>query len=78
MFIRSDKVSNTLGMGRVNFSPLGSSFGFFDFAWVGFQVFGFFLGLRNFGFVYTSGPSFFFKSYIFELNRRFSTSKSSG
>ena len=62
-------------MGRVNFSPLGLGFGFFDFAQVGFPVFGFFLGLRNFGFWFTSGPSFFFKSYIFELKRRVSTSK---
>ena len=27
-----------LGMGRVNFSPLGSGFGFFDFARVGSRV----------------------------------------
>ena len=31
-------------------------------------VFGFFLGLRNFSFKLTSGPSFFQKSYIFEVN----------
>ena len=44
-----------IGMGRVTFSP----FRFFDFARVGFQVFGFFLWLRNFGFGFTSSPSFF-------------------
>ena len=65
-------------MGRVNFSPLGSGFRFLNFGRVGFRVFEFYLGLRNFGFGFTSGPSFFFKSYIFELNIRCSTSKSSG
>ena len=31
-------------MGWVNFSPLGSGFGFFDYARVQFRVFGFFSG----------------------------------
>ena len=61
-------------MGRVNFSSQGMGFGFFYFARVGFWAFGFFLGLKNFGFGFTLGPSFKKKSYIFELNRRFSTS----
>ena len=47
-----------IGMVRANFSPFGSGFGFFDFAGVMFRVFGFFLGLRNFVFGFTLGPSF--------------------
>ena len=64
-----------LGMGRVNFSPLGSGFRFFDYAWVGLRVFGFFFGLRNFGLGFTSSPSFFL-NYTHLCFRKFSTSKS--
>ena len=39
-----------MGMGGVNFLALRSGFGLFDFARVGFRVFGFFLGLTDFGF----------------------------
>ena len=34
-------------MGRVNFSSLGSGFGFFDFARVGSRVFDFFFGSKE-------------------------------
>ena len=49
-----------LGMGRVIFLPLGSGFGFFDFARVGFRVNEFFLGLVNFGF----GFKFFLQNHL--------------
>ena len=67
-----------VGMGLVNFLPLGSGFGFFDFVRVGSRVFWFFLGLTNFGFGSTSGQRFFKKSCIFQLNTRFNTLKISG
>ena len=51
--------TSLVGMGWVNYSPLGSGFGFLNFAQVGFRVFEFYLGFRNFGFGFTSGPSFF-------------------
>ena len=36
--------SNGIGVGRVSFSALGSGFGFFDFARVGFRVLNIFSG----------------------------------
>ena len=56
-----------LGMGWVNFSPLELGFGFFDYAWIGFRVFEFFLELRNFAFGFTLGPSFFLKHALKEV-----------
>ena len=49
----TNKIVKKLGVGRASFSALGSGFGFFDLARVGFWIFGYFLGsstgLRNIG-----------------------------
>ena len=51
-----------VGVGRVSLSALGSGFGFFDFARVGFRVFGYFLGSpsgrRNIGSGYARDKKF--------------------
>ena len=59
-----------VGMGhwvRSSFHPLGWVSGFWIFPWV-----------KEFWLHVHFGSKFFFKSYIFELNKRFSTSKKSG